>query len=108
MEWIFYSNIVGLYLSGKASASNPFGMTKVSPTHSLYDPASAEMLLRCIYVGHKYPHIYTLSITTGKIRVWKYVVHYTFQHMSTITKLSQDVTQYYKNITSLKGANVRI
>jgi len=26
-------------------------------------------------------------------------MHYTFQHMSTITKLSQDVTQYYKNIT---------
>jgi len=28
------------------------------------------------------------------------MVHYTFQHMSTITKLSQDVTQYYINITS--------
>ena len=28
--------------------------------------------------------------------------------MSTITKLSQDVTQYYKNITSPIGANVRI
>ena len=28
--------------------------------------------------------------------------------MSTIIKLSQDVTQYYKNITSLTGANVRI
>ena len=27
-------------------------------------------------------------------------MHYTFQHMSTITKLPQDVTQYYKNITS--------
>jgi len=27
-------------------------------------------------------------------------MHYTFQHMSTITKLSPDVTQYYKNITS--------
>jgi len=35
-------------------------------------------------------------------------VHYTFQHMSTITKLSQDVTQYYKNITSPIGANARI
>jgi len=42
------------------------------------------------------------------IRVRKYVVHYTFQHMSTITKLSQDVIQYYKNITSLIGANARI
>jgi len=28
--------------------------------------------------------------------------------MSTITKLSQDVTQYYKNITSLIGTNARI
>ena len=27
-------------------------------------------------------------------------MHYIFQHMSTITKLSQDVTQYYKNIIS--------
>ena len=30
-----------------------------------------------------------------RIRVRKYVAHYTFQHMSTIIKLSQDVTQYY-------------
>jgi len=36
------------------------------------------------------------------------VVHYTFQHMNTVTKLSQDVTQYYKNITSPIGANSRI
>jgi len=28
--------------------------------------------------------------------------------MSTITKLPQDVTQYYKNITSPIGANARI
>ena len=28
------------------------------------------------------------------------MVFYTFQHMSIITKLSQDVTQYCKNITS--------
>ena len=28
-------------------------------------------------------------------------MHYTFQHMSIITRLSQDMTQYYKNITSL-------
>ena len=27
-------------------------------------------------------------------------MHYIFQHMSTVTKLSQDVTQYYNNITS--------
>jgi len=29
------------------------------------------------------------------------MVHYTFQHKSTITKLPQDVTQYCKNITTL-------
>ena len=36
------------------------------------------------------------------------MVHYIFQHMSTITKLSQIVTQYYKNITSPIGTNTRI
>jgi len=35
------------------------------------------------------------------------MVHYTFQHVSIITKLSQNVTQYYKNIISLIGAIVR-
>jgi len=56
----------------------------------------------------KYPHIYTLSISTGKNQSTKVRVHYTIQHMSTIIKLSQDVTQYYKNITSPIGVNVRI
>jgi len=32
-------------------------------------------------------------------------MYYTFQHITTITKLSQDVIQYYKNIISLIGAN---
>ena len=50
-----------------------------------------------IYAKHQY-----------RIRARKYVVHYTFQHMSTITKLSSDVAQYYKNITSPIRANVRI
>jgi len=36
------------------------------------------------------------------------MVHYTFQHMSTIIRLSQDVTQYYKNTISRIGANARI
>ena len=44
----------------------------------------------------------------ARIRAQKYVVYYTFQHTSTITKLSQVVTKYYKNITSLIGVNVRI
>ena len=30
------------------------------------DPDGTEMLLRRIYVGQKYPHIYMLSISTGK------------------------------------------
>ena len=36
-------------------------MQRVTP-----DPASTKTLLRCIYVGRKYPHIYTLGISTGK------------------------------------------
>ena len=40
--------------------------------------------------------------------VRKYAVQYIFRHKSTITKLSQDVTQYYKNIASPIGAKVRI
>jgi len=51
----------------------------------------------------KYPHIYMLSISIARTRVQKYAVHYTFQHMSTIAKLSYDVTQYCKNTTSLIG-----
>jgi len=30
------------------------------------DPAGTEMSLRRIYAGQKYPHVYTLSISTGK------------------------------------------
>ena len=67
-----------------------------------------ETLLQRIYVGQKYPHIYMLRSVHAKIRVRKYVVHYAFEHMSTITKLSQDVTQYYMNITSSIGTNARI
>ena len=79
-------------------------------------PAGTETLLRRIYAGQKYPHVYTLSISTGKNQSTKHVVHYTFQHMSTITKLSpffghikgsRGVTQYYKNITLPIGANMR-
>jgi len=29
MEWILHSDVIGLYLSGKDSASNPSGMTQV-------------------------------------------------------------------------------
>ena len=36
------------------------------------------------------------------------MVHYTFQHKSTFIKLSRDVTQYYKKITSSIGTNARI
>jgi len=36
------------------------------------------------------------------------MVHYTFKYMSIITKLSPDVTQYYKNITSPISASARI
>ena len=30
------------------------------------DPAGTETPLRRIYAGRKYPHVYTLSISTGK------------------------------------------
>jgi len=66
------------------------------------------MLLRRIYVGRKCPHIYTLSISTGKnqstkVRDALYIPTYEYNY-----KLSQNVTQYYKNITSLIGAIARI
>jgi len=67
-----------------------------------------ETLLRRIYASWKCPHVYMLSSVQAKIRVPKYVAHYTFQHKSIITKLSQDVTQYYNNIISPIGANARI
>jgi len=35
-------------------------------------------------------------------------MHYTFQHISTITELSQDVTKYYMNITSPKSMKYEI
>ena len=60
-----------------------------------------ETLLQRIYASQKYLHVYTLSISTGKNQSTEVVVHYTFQHMSTITKLSPEVIQYYMNITSL-------
>jgi len=66
------------------------------------------MLLRRIYAGQIYPHIYILSISTGKNQSTKVRGHYTFQHMSTIKKLSWNVIQHYKNITSPIGATTRI
>ena len=30
MEWILLSDVIGLYLNGKDSASNPSGMTQVN------------------------------------------------------------------------------
>ena len=35
------------------------------------------------------------------------MVHYTFQHMSISAKLSQNVIQYYKNITLIIGENTK-
>ena len=33
------------------------------------DPAGTETSLRRIYAGQKYPHVYTLSISTGKNQI---------------------------------------
>jgi len=51
-----------------------------------------ETLLRRIYAGQKYRHVYTQVSVQARIRVRKHVVHYTFKHISTIIKLSSDVT----------------
>jgi len=49
-----------------------------------------------------------LSISISKNQSAKVRGAYAFQHMSIITKSSQDVIQYYKNITSPIRANARI
>ena len=52
-------------------------------------PAGTEMSLRRIYAGQKYPHVYTLSISTGKNQSAKTQWYYTFQQKSTSTWLPQ-------------------
>ena len=66
------------------------------------------MLLRCIYTDRKYPHVYTLSISTSKNQGTKasgalYIPTYVYNY-----KVITRGDKYYKNITSLIGANVRI
>jgi len=63
-----------------------------------------ETLLQCIYAGQKYPHIYTLSISIVKNQSIKVCGVLYIPTMSTITKLSQDITQHYNIITSSIGA----
>ena len=50
----------------------------VAVSHNMWrpDPAGTGTPLRRIYVGRKYPHVYTLSISTGKNQRRKYVVIY--------------------------------
>ena len=52
--------------------------------------------------------MYTLSISIGKNQSTKACGALNIPNMSTIIKLSQVMTTYYKNITSLIGANARI
>ena len=59
-----------------------------------------ETLLRRIYLGQKYSHVHTLSISTDKnqsmkVRGASYIPTYEYNY-----KVITDVTQYYKNITS--------
>jgi len=61
------------------------------------------MLLRLIYVGRKYSHIYTLSINIRKNQSTEERGALYTPTYETITKLSQDVIQYYNNITSPIG-----
>ena len=67
-----------------------------------------ETLLRRIYAGQKYPHVYTLSINTGKNQSTEasgalYIPTYEYNY-----KVITRGDTYYKNITSLTGANARI
>ena len=47
-------------------------------------------LLRRIYIGQKYPHIYTLSISTCKNQSTKVHNTYTFQHRNTTYKVIKE------------------
>ena len=67
-----------------------------------------ETLLWRIYVDQRYPHIYTLSISTYKnqsteARGALYIPTYEYNY-----KVITRGVKYYKNITSLIGANARI
>ena len=58
-----------------------------------------KMLLRCIYVSQKYPHIYTLSISTGKnqslkIRGALYIPTYEYNY-KVIPKCATILQEYY-------------
>jgi len=57
------------------------------------------MLLRCIYVGQKYPHVHTLSISTGKnqstkIRDALYIPIYEYNY-KVITGCDTILQEYY-------------
>ena len=71
-------------------------------------PAGTETLLQRIYAGQKYPHVYMLSISTGKNQSTEtngalYIPTYEYNY-----KVITRGDKYYKNITSLIGANARI
>jgi len=58
-----------------------------------------EMLLRRIYAGRKYPHIYTLSISTGKNQSTKlrdvlYIPTYEYNY-KVITRCDTILQEYY-------------
>ena len=61
-----------------------------------------------MYAGQKYSHAYMLSISTGKNQSSKiygalYILTYEYNY-----KLTPEVTQYYKNITSPISVSLRI
>ena len=63
------------------------------------DPTGTETLLRRIYVGQKYPHIYTLSINTGKNQSMKvygvlYIPTYKYNYKVT-TRCDTILKEYY-------------
>ena len=67
-----------------------------------------ETLLRHTYAGQKYPHVYTLSISTGKnqsteARGALYIPTQEYNY-----KVITGSDKYYNNITSPTSANARI
>ena len=82
--------------SHKGNLHRGFGAITVTPRSCGYGDVTAT----CIYAGQKYPHVYTLSISTGKnqsteARGALYIPTHEYSY-----KVITRGDKYYKNITS--------
>jgi len=71
-------------------------------------PAGTETLLRRIYAGQKYPHVYTLSISTGKNQSTEasgalYIPTYEYNY-KVITRGDPILHEYY--ITDMRNCEI--